>query len=66
VFVCGEDGDAKQTVRELLQSFGWPDEDIIDLGGIESARGTEMYLPLWLRTMGAVGGARFNIAVLRG
>jgi hypothetical protein len=24
-----------------------------------------MYVPLWLRLMGAVGGAEFNIAVVR-
>lgn len=65
VFVCGEDPAAKEIVKELIASFGWAPEDILDLGGIEAARGTEMYLPLWLRMMGAVGGARFNIAVQR-
>lgn len=61
VFVCGEDGGAKATAGELLRSFGWPRESIVDLGGIEAARGTEMYLPLWLRLMGALGTAEFNI-----
>jgi 8-hydroxy-5-deazaflavin:NADPH oxidoreductase len=63
VFVCGEDEGAKATVSELLQSFGWPRESIVDLGGIEAARGTEMYLPLWLRLMGSLGTADFNIQV---
>ena len=49
--------------RELLQSFGWPAERILDLGDITAARGTEMYLPLWLRLMGAVG-PQFNIKVV--
>jgi hypothetical protein len=64
VFVCGEDEDedAKRQVTELLQSFGWPPERIRDLGGISSARGTEMYLPLWLRLWGALGTGYFNIA----
>jgi predicted dinucleotide-binding enzyme len=63
VFVCGEDTDAKATVTDLLAEFGWPRESIVDLGGIEAARGTEMYLPLWLRLMGALGTADFNIQV---
>jgi hypothetical protein len=65
VFLCGEDADAKQQVAELLESFGWPAERIRDLGGISSARGTEMYVPLWLRLWGAVGTGDFNIAVVQ-
>lgn len=65
VFVCGEDADAKGQVSKLLQSFGWPTERIRDLGGISSARGTEMYLPLWLRLWGALDTGYFNIAVVR-
>lgn len=42
VFLCGEDEEAKQQVRALLESFGWLAEHIRDLGGIASARGTEM------------------------
>ena len=61
VFVCGNEGDAKAQVAELLQSFGWPAERIVDLGDITAARGQEMYLPLWLRLMGAVGQPNFNI-----
>ena len=63
VFVCGNDDGAKAQVSELLQSFGWPADRIIDLGDISAARGTEMYLPLWLRLMGAVG-PQFNIKVV--
>ena len=63
-FVCGEDADAKDQVAELLGTFGWPRARILDLGGIRSARGTEMYLPLWLELMGAVGTGTFNIGVL--
>jgi hypothetical protein len=65
VFMCGEDEGAKAQVAELLRSFGWPDDRIVDLGGIRAARGLEMYLPLWLSMMGAVGGADFNIGVMR-
>jgi len=63
VFLCGNDEEAKATVGELLQSFGWPPEAIVDLGEIGAARGTEMYLPLWLRLMGALGTAEFNIQI---
>lgn len=63
VFMCGND-DAKPEVRELLGSFGWPEESIIDLGDISASRGTEGYLPLWLRIMGALGTADFNIKVV--
>ena len=44
-------------------SFGWPAGRIVDLGGIRAARGTEMYLPLWLSLYGALGTGDFNIAV---
>ncbi|WP_327132202.1 NAD(P)-binding domain-containing protein [Streptomyces sp. NBC_01343] len=63
VFMSGEDADAKKSVRELLHSFGWPEESILDLGGIESARGTEMLLPVWLRLMGTLGHADFNFHI---
>ena len=50
----------------LLGELGWPAESILDPGGIEAARGTEMYLALWIRIMGALGTPSFNIAVVRG
>ncbi|MGZ5384546.1 MAG: NADPH-dependent F420 reductase [Acidimicrobiia bacterium] len=62
VFVSGNDPEAKATVGELLGQFGW--SDIIDLGDISTARGTEMYLPLWVR-MYALGSPMFNIKVVR-
>ena len=65
VFVCGEDAGAKGEVEELLGSFGWPAERIVDLGGIAAARGTEMYLPLWLTLYGKLGSGDFNIALER-
>jgi len=65
IFVCGNEAEAKTQVGELLQSFGWPADKIIDLGDISNARGTEMYLPLWIRLMGALGTPQFNIAVVQ-
>jgi len=65
VFVCGNDSDAKQQVSGVLESFGWPAGRIVDLGGIEAARGTEMYLPLWLTLLGALGTPDFNVRIVR-
>jgi predicted dinucleotide-binding enzyme len=65
VFLCGDDVDAKRQVTALLESFGWPAARIRDLGGITSARGTEMYLALWIRLWGALGTGHFNIAVVQ-
>jgi predicted dinucleotide-binding enzyme len=65
ILVAGEDSGAKEEVGALLRAFGWPADSILDLGGIEAARGMEMYLPLWLRMMGALDTAAFNIRVVR-
>lgn len=64
VFLSGDDAEAKGLVRGLLESFGWGAEGIVDLGGIATARGTEMWLALWLRIMGATGSGAFNIKIV--
>jgi hypothetical protein len=63
VFLSGNDAEAKAVVTELLESFGHT--DVIDLGDISTARGTEMLLPVWLRLMGAFGTAAFNFKIVR-
>lgn len=63
VFVNGDDTEAKATVTELLRSFGWI--DIIDLGDITNARGTEMLLPVWVRLFGALQKPIFNFKIVR-
>ncbi len=65
VFLAGDDAAAKEEVRQLLESFGWAADRIIDLGDITAARATEMYLPLWLRLMGTLQSADFNIKIVR-
>ena len=64
IFVSGNDGEAKEWVtRHVLREwFGW--EHVVDLGDITSARGPEMYLPLWLRMWGATGAAALNIKLV--
>lgn len=64
MFVCGDDAEAKATVtRFLKEQLGW--RDVLDLGGISMARGTEMYLPLWTRLYGALQTPNFSIKVVR-
>lgn len=63
VFISGDDADAKQVVTDLLTEMGH--RDVIDLGGLETARGTEMVLPIWLRLMGSLGTAHFQFKVVR-
>jgi hypothetical protein len=63
VFVSGDDEVAKKTVTELLTSMGHT--DVIDLGDISTARGTEMMLPVWLRLWGALGSPAFNFKIVR-
>ena len=46
VFLSGDSEQAKQEVRALLRSTGWPEAAILDLGGIQSARGTEALIVL--------------------
>ena len=65
VFVSGDDAEAKATVVGLLGEFGWPAVSIVDLGELRAARGTEMFLPLWLSLMQALGTPDFNINVVR-
>lgn len=64
LFICGDDADAKNQVRDLLATdFGWPRERIFDLGDITAARGMEMYLLFWVRLMTAVGHSHFNVEI---
>lgn len=64
-FVSGNDAQAKEKVKNLLVSFGWDESNILDLGDITTARGTEMYLALWVRIMGATNSGVFNIKIVK-
>lgn len=65
VFISGNDDDAKKEIESLLVSIGWKPSNIIDLGDISTARGTEMLLPVWLRLWGALGTSEFNFYIAR-
>ena len=45
MFIAGDSDEAKQTVTNLLEEFGWP---VIDMGGIESARWLEALSLAWV------------------
>jgi hypothetical protein len=62
-FLSGDDAEAKKTVTGLLESLGHT--DIIDLGDISTARGTEMMLPIWLRLWNALGTPMFAFKIVR-
>jgi 8-hydroxy-5-deazaflavin:NADPH oxidoreductase len=64
VFVSGDDAEAKATVTALLEQMGH--QDVLDLGDLSTARGAEMWLPLWIRIAMSLGGSDFNIRVVRG
>ncbi len=65
LFLCGNDQGAKGQVKDLLTKFGWEKEDIIDLGDITMARGTEQILPIWVRLWGALGTHMFNFRIVK-
>lgn len=65
LFICGNDTDAKAKTKELLKTFGWKEEHLIDLGDITAARGTEQLLPIWVRLMGSLGTPMFQLKVVR-
>lgn len=64
VFMCGNDEGSKMAVTTVLRSFGWKDDNILDLGDITASRGTEMILPLWLRIYGTKKTGNFNFKVV--
>lgn len=66
VFLNGNDAGAKAKVKELLQSFGWKEKNIIDMGDISTARGTEQLLPIWVRLWGALQNPMFNFKIVIG
>lgn len=44
MFICGNHDDAKMTVIEILETFGW---DCADMGAAEAARAIEPLAMLW-------------------
>ncbi|MET0998957.1 MAG: NAD(P)-binding domain-containing protein [Marmoricola sp.] len=63
IFAAGDDPEARRQVVGLLQDLGW--RDIVELEGIDNARGLEMWMGLWVRLMGALGTTDFNLRLVR-
>ena len=63
VFVSGDDIEAKAVVISILRDwFGW--KSVIDLGGIATSRGAEMFVVLWQSLRTWTSSHRFNIKVV--
>jgi hypothetical protein len=63
LLICGNDPQAKAAVAARMEEwFGW--KHTLDLGDITMARGTEMYLPLWVRLYGVMKTPAFNIRIV--
>jgi predicted dinucleotide-binding enzyme len=66
LFLNGNGAEAKRQVTAWLgEWFGWPAARIVDVGDITTARGTEMYLALWVRLYASLGSPMFNFALMR-
>ena len=63
IFAAGDDAAARGQVVGLLRDLGW--RDIVELEGIDNARGLEMWMGLWVRLMGALGTTSFNLRLVR-
>jgi 8-hydroxy-5-deazaflavin:NADPH oxidoreductase len=63
LFICGDDAGAKRKVVEVLHCFGW--KDLIDLGDITNARGTESLMPIWMRLWGYFKTPHFNFKMVK-
>jgi predicted dinucleotide-binding enzyme len=65
VFLSGDDAGAKREAQGLLRDLGWSDDDVVDLGGVESARGPEHYSFLGFGLMRTLQSEAVNIRVVR-
>jgi predicted dinucleotide-binding enzyme len=63
VFDSGNGKQAKAQVAKLLESLGW--QEIVDLGGIGTARGLETWLSLWLELLEAKHPPAFGLKAVR-
>jgi 8-hydroxy-5-deazaflavin:NADPH oxidoreductase len=65
VFISGDHEGAKTETRALLHDLGWTDSDIIDLGGIRTARGPEHYFILVAAAASALKTRKLNLRIIR-
>jgi len=66
LFICGNDTEAKNTVKHLLsENFRWKPEYIIDIGSIGQSRLMEGIVPFWVGVMQAIGTPMFNTLIVK-
>jgi 8-hydroxy-5-deazaflavin:NADPH oxidoreductase len=65
IFISGNDSNSKTKVKNLLETFGWKSDHIIDLGDITTARGTEQLLPIWVRIMATFKSPMFQFQIVK-
>jgi predicted dinucleotide-binding enzyme len=63
MLLAGNDAQAKEEVKAILTQFGW--KDILDLGGIQAARGMESFSSMWAYVYQATQNANFTITINR-
>lgn len=64
VFLSGDDSDAKSVGGNLLVDLGWQRSSIVDLGGIQSARGPEHYFLMFAALMQHEKSPKFNVLLV--
>jgi 8-hydroxy-5-deazaflavin:NADPH oxidoreductase len=62
MLLCGNHAAAKEVVAAMLRDFGW--KELVDLGDIKAARGTEMLLPVWLSLFNVIGHPHFGFKIV--
>ncbi|MEU6985747.1 NAD(P)-binding domain-containing protein [Streptomyces sp. NPDC046324] len=65
LFLSGDDATAKETVSGLLHDLGWPDDSLLDLGGIQTARGQEHFALLFIGIALSTNTFGFGIRLVR-
>jgi predicted dinucleotide-binding enzyme len=63
MFLASDHAPARKRGRGLLEQLGW--QDVVEFEELSAARGMEMWLPLWVRLMGRLGTADFNLKLVR-
>jgi predicted dinucleotide-binding enzyme len=65
LFICGNNGEAKEQVKDLLiQNFHWLPESFVDLGTIAAARTMEAIVPFWVLVYRSIGTPLFNFKIV--
>ena len=62
-FYCGNDKDAKNAVKDILQDFGWT--DTFDMGDISMSRYTEMFGAFWVPIYGKLGNMNWGFKLVK-